>query len=350
MLVPVVRFIFVLAGALIGLAVVQLSRLPETVSLYNGIIVIIGAILIGAGLGYVLGGVIGRRLIKAVDLIENGLERIPASDLVFGIIGLIVGLLVAYLISPTLQQMGLWGILLSIFLFFILGVFGVYLSLRKKKELEEVISSLGREAEEEVTTYPSPEKILDTSVIIDGRIGDIFKTGFIEGKVLLPSFVLKELQNVADSSDRLKRTRGRRGLDVLAALQKETAVDISIIEKDYLDVKDVDAKLTRLAKERGAILVTNDYNLNKVARLRGVKVLNINDLANAVKPVVLPGEEMLVTIIKEGREREQGVGYLDDGTMVVVEEGKRRIGQKLDVVVTSVLQTPAGKMIFTKPK
>ncbi|MEW6368003.1 MAG: PIN domain-containing protein [Acidobacteriota bacterium] len=189
-------------------------------------------------------------------------------------------------------------------------------------------------------------KILDTSVIIDGRIADICETGFIEGTLVVPQFVLKELQQVADSSDSQKRARGRRGLDILHKIQKMSDVMVQVSELDFPDVRDVDMKLIELGKQLDGKLVTNDFNLNKVAQLRGVKVLNINELANAMKPVVLPGEAMKVFILKEGKEPNQGVAYLDDGTMVVVDNAKRFIGKNLDIAVTSVLQTTAGKMIF----
>ena len=191
-------------------------------------------------------------------------------------------------------------------------------------------------------------KILDTSVIIDGRIADICEAGFIEGPMVVPQFVLKELQQIADSSDSLKRNRGRRGLDVLQRIQQNQDLDINIIETDFPRVKEVDTKLVLLGKEICGMVMTNDFNLNKVAELQGVRVLNINELANAVKPVVLPGEDMSVFVIKEGKEHNQGVGYLDDGTMVVVDHAKHRIGEQIPVSVTSVLQTTAGRMIFTK--
>ena len=190
--------------------------------------------------------------------------------------------------------------------------------------------------------------MLDTSVIIDGRIFDLCKTGFLEGTLILPNFVLKELRHISDSSDALKRNRGRRGLDVLARIQQELRVPVTVDEQDFPDVEEVDVKLLKLAKLRDGCVLTTDYNLNKVAGVSGIQVLNINDLANALKPVALPGEEMEVLIVKEGKEQNQGVGYLDDGTMIVVEGGKQAIGQTVTVSVTSVLQTSAGRMIFAK--
>ncbi|MBI4357900.1 MAG: TRAM domain-containing protein, partial [Candidatus Omnitrophica bacterium] len=191
--------------------------------------------------------------------------------------------------------------------------------------------------------------LLDTSVIIDGRIADICETAFLGGKLYLPRFVLKELQLIADSSDPLKRNRGRRGLDILNRMKKNPLIEIKIQETDYAELNTVDAKLVKLAQELTGKILTNDFNLNKVAELQGVKVLNINELANALKPIVIPGEMMQVRVLKEGKEQDQGVAYLDDGTMVVVDNGRRRIGQTLSVTITSVLQTQAGRMIFAKP-
>jgi uncharacterized protein YacL len=191
-------------------------------------------------------------------------------------------------------------------------------------------------------------KVLDTSVIIDGRIADICETGFLDGTLVVPQFVLRELQQVADSSDSMKRNRGRRGLDILQRVQKMTNVQVQIVETDFPEVKEVDLKLIELAKRLSGKIVTNDFNLNKVAQLRGVAVLNINELANSLKPVVLPGEVLRVFVLKEGKESGQGVAYLDDGTMVVVDQGKRAIGRTIEVTVTSVLQTTAGKMIFCR--
>ncbi|MDA2937514.1 TRAM domain-containing protein, partial [Acidobacteria bacterium AH-259-A15] len=197
-------------------------------------------------------------------------------------------------------------------------------------------------------TFGRRAKILDTSVIIDGRLADIVETGFLEGQLLLPQFVLRELQMIADSADSLKRNRGRRGLDILEKIQKKPGIKVEIVDQDYPDIREVDLKLIELAKETGAKIVTNDFNLNKVAQLHGVQVLNINELANGLKPVVLPGESMKVFILKEGKEYNQGVAYLDDGTMVVVDNARRMIGRTVDITVTSVLQTTAGKMIFGK--
>ena len=192
-------------------------------------------------------------------------------------------------------------------------------------------------------------KVLDTSVIIDGRIADICKTGFVEGPLVIPNFVLEELRHIADSSDALKRAKGRRGLDMLNIIRKELDIEVEISNRDYDDIAEVDDKLVRLAQDLYGCVVTNDYNLNKVATLQGVIVLNINELANAIKPGVLPGEKMVVTVVKDGKEQNQGVAYLDDGTMIVVENGRRFIGETIEVEVTSVIQTNAGRMIFGRP-
>ena len=207
-----------------------------------------------------------------------------------------------------------------------------------------------KDAEDELEVPEKTLKILDTSVIIDGRIADICQTGFLEGIIVIPQFVLEELQHIADSSDVLKRNRGRRGLDILNRIQKELQIEVQIYEGDFEEIQEVDSKLVKLAKITNGIVVTNDFNLNKVCDLQSVQVLNINDLANAVKPVVLPGEELRVQVIKDGKEQKQGIAYLDDGTMIVVEEGRNYIGKSIEVLVTSVLQTSAGRMIFAKPK
>ncbi len=213
----------------------------------------------------------------------------------------------------------------------------------KRRDIEDLFTNLGILKQQE-----SRYKVLDTSAIIDGRIADISKIKFLEGEILIPKFVLNELQQIADSSDTLKRNRGRRGLDILNRVQKEIDIPVRIIDTDFPELVDVDSKLIKLAQHLGAKVVTNDFNLNKIAQLQNVPVLNINDLANALKPVVLPGEGLNITIIKEGKESSQGVGYLDDGTMVVVDNGRRYIGSNVNVVITSTLQTSAGRMIFGK--
>lgn len=280
---------------------------------------------------------------------EKQLLKLPASDLFAGIVGLMIGLLISVLLYPSLTTLSTAGEVIPILFTLSLGMLGFRIGYKKKDDFIKLLNVYRHGAD--MQDGPAGEhKILDTSVIIDGRIADICKTGFVEGILVIPEFVLEELQHIADSSDLLKRNRGRRGLDILNKIQKELDVKVLIYEGDFEDISEVDSKLVKLAKVLQGMVVTNDYNLNKVCELQGVAVLNINDLANAVKPVVLPGEEILVQVIKDGKEFGQGVAYLDDGTMIVVEGGRDFIGNPLDVLVTSVLQTSAGRMIFAKPK
>lgn len=298
----------------------------------------------------------GWTLAYLLQLIRSGEERVahvPITDLLAGTTGMGVGLLVSSLLLQPLERSGLSNPLLHMLCIGVLAYAGYRLGTVKKEELVAMLDKRSgdrsRRAPGEAKGFEE-HKILDTSVIIDGRIADICKTGFIEGTLVIPEFVLEELQHIADSSDLLKRNRGRRGLDILNKIQKELDVKVLIYEGDFDEISEVDSKLVKLAKVLQGKVITNDFNLNKVCELQGVSVLNINDLANAVKPVVLPGEEILVQVIKDGKEHGQGVAYLDDGTMIVVEGGRDFIGTTLDVLVTSVLQTSAGRMIFAKPK
>ena len=278
---------------------------------------------------------------KLVDTGER-LKGMPANEKVATAFGLIIGLLVTLMLSQIIH--------FDLYVTLLLGVAFVYLSVVATTSMKDELrlylpSGAGEPKVEDMRSERC--KILDTNVIIDGRVADICRTGFIEGPIYVPGFVLDELQHIADSSDGLKRARGRRGLDILNQMRTELKMLVRTYDNtDPNDHDEVDAKLVKLAKELNGLIVTNDFNLNKVAELQGVQVLNINELANALKPVVLPGEEMTVTIIKEGKELNQGVAYLDDGTMIVVEGARRRIGETLDVVTSSVLQTVAGKMIF----
>ncbi|MFD2615242.1 PIN/TRAM domain-containing protein [Paenibacillus gansuensis] len=294
---------------------------------------------------------ISKRLSVAVLKGESALMRMPAGDLMTGVGGLTLGLVIAVLLFPSIREFQGYGWALSLFVTGLLGFSGYRIAYHKKDEFAELLNGFrtGGERRKESKQFEE-HKILDTSVIIDGRIADICKTGFIEGTLVIPEFVLEELQHIADSSDLLKRNRGRRGLDILNKIQKELDVHVLIYEGDFEEISEVDSKLVKLAKVLQGKVVTNDFNLNKVCELQGVSVLNINDLANAVKPVVLPGEEILVQVIKDGKEYGQGVAYLDDGTMIVVEGGRDYIGSTIEVLVTSVLQTSAGRMIFAKPK
>ena len=283
--------------------------------------------------------------------VEGAMERLSAAEIAGGAVGLIFGLLVAFLVKSIVFEVisgaGKAGTYLAIVLYLILAIFAAYLGARVGARIR--IVPVPKSAAGDGALAPGT-KILDTSAIVDGRIVEIVESGFLEGHMIVPRFVLRELQSIADSTDPLKRTRGRRGFDVLSRLQELAAIEIS--ERDFGDMApgNVDARLVRLAQELGAKLITNDYNLNRVAQVEGVAVLNVNELSNAVKPVVLPGEELHVAVIREGKEMHQGVAYLEDGTMVVVEHGRRLIGEETDVIVTSVLQTVAGRMIFARPK
>lgn len=295
-------------------------------------------------------------LTTLIRWLEERLQRTPLADILGGTIGMIIGLLLAYLFSPEIRVIPLVGLPLQFFVGVLLAYLGLRIGFTKREDLLSLFAgklTVGRDKEKR-STHPQMKageaKLLDTSVIIDGRIADLVQTGFLDGVLIIPSFVLEELQHIADSSDVLKRNRGRRGLDVLNRIQKELKVKVQVLEIDFDDIQEVDSKLVRLAKQMSGKVVTNDFNLNKVCELQGVAVLNINDLANALKPVVLPGEELAVQVIKDGKEYNQGVAYLDDGTMIVIESGRDFIGGKVEVVVTSVLQTSAGRMIFAKPK
>lgn len=313
--------------------------------------------VLGALILFILSYWLADYIVGILNWAEETLVKLPVGDLLFGSLGLVIGLVIAYLISLPIKEINFELISQTVPLFFtvILGYLGFQVGFRRREELANVIQPGRRERrkEEEVeekTISQSKPKVLDTSVIIDGRIADICQTNFLEGPLIIPQFVLGELQHIADSSDVLKRNRGRRGLDILNRLQKDLPIEVKIFEGDFEDIPEVDSKLIKLAKEIDGVLVTNDFNLNKVSDFQGVVVLNINDLANAVKPVVLPGEELAVQVIKDGKEQKQGIGYLDDGTMIVVEEGKDYIGKTIEVLITSVLQTSAGQMIFAKPK
>ncbi|TZE82690.1 PIN/TRAM domain-containing protein [Calorimonas adulescens] len=312
----------------------------------------IGLIMLGCGTALYLSS---PRIIKwSIDIAEwmdSSLQKVPTNEILVGIMGLIVGLIIANLVSTPFRLVPVIGIVVTVILNIVLGYVGVVVAVHKKDELSNMFSFLKKMNKEKLKPEDRIQpKVLDTSVIIDGRILDICKTGFIEGNIIIPGFVLEELRHIADSSDTLKRNRGRRGLDILNKMQKELNVKVEINERDFPEIAEVDLKILKLAQVIGGKVVTNDYNLNKVAEFQGVSVLNINELSNAVKPVVLPGEEMVVQVIKDGKESGQGIAYLDDGTMIVVDGGKKYIGDTLEVVVTSVLQTAAGRMIFAKPR
>lgn len=311
-------------------------------------------ICLGILLGLAVAPVVSRWLLRVIGVVSIRLEQLSLQQIVLGAVGLVFGLVVAFftsllITSLSLQRIPYLGPLLAPLLVIVFTVFwaglGGFFGVRVG--VTYAMSTLMPPRNSLISlAQPGLPKLLDTSVIIDGRIIDIARAGFLEGALLVPRFVLEELQQVADASDSRKRARGRRGLGLLETLQRD--YNAQILDKDVPDVSGVDSKLVRLAQEGGLTLVTTDFNLNRVAGLQGVKVLNINELANAVKPVALAGETMAVQLVKEGKESGQGVGYLDDGTMVVVEEGRRHLGSQVTVEVTSVLQTHAGKMVFAR--
>jgi uncharacterized protein YacL len=327
----VLRGLFVVLCGVAGLLIVTLQRGADRLGM--------AGVLAGAAFGLV------------VVALEYRLRRVPGKLIVHTLVGLLAGLLVGrallgsvadllLAVSPVVSLLAqTLGLLAG-------GYLGALVALDKGREFN--FAGFVRLLKEQ----PRAEsyKILDTSVIIDGRIADITETGFLEGTLVIPQFILRELQHIADSSDPLKRNRGRRGLDILQKIQKKLDIRVEISDMEFPEIREVDNKLVAMAKTLNAKIVTNDFNLNKVAELHGVGVLNINELTNALRPVVLPGEDMRVYVLKEGKEYNQGIAYLDDGTMVVVDNGRRHIGQTIDVCVTSVLQTTAGRMIFSRLK
>ncbi len=325
------RSIFLSISVLLGLGVGFASGSGDSTHLF-----------IGAALGALISGII--------IAVQQSLQRVPSVMAIGAGVGFSIGVVLAGVLifsagqifpqSTLVTQFGTMAVLI------VLPYLGLIVGLRLGESSDWKIGT----KEEEASNSAAVPKLLDTSVIIDGRIADICETGFIEGKFIIPQFILQELQHISDSADGLKRARGRRGLDILNHIQKKIDIDVTIVEEDFPHIKEVDAKLVELGKKLGAKILTNDLNLNKVAELQGVHVLNINDLSNALKPVVLPGETIRVFVLKEGKETGQGVAYLDDGTMVVVDNAKRCIGKNVDVIVTSVLQTSAGRMIFTRVK
>lgn len=293
--------------------------------------------------------------VKPLRSMRRGMRNVPIQQLVSGTIGLVIGLIIAALLALPLSLLPPpFNQILPFISAVIFGYLGVVAMTARQQEVFSFVRGSRSASKTPAATEPrermAPPVLLDTSVIIDGRIADISHTGFLRGELLVPNFVLNELQHIADSSDTLRRNRGRRGLDILRRLQDESVSPVRITDMDVEGVHEVDDKLVLLAKQLRCAIVTNDYNLNRVAELQGVPVLNINELANAVKTVYLPGESFKVSIIQEGKETDQGVGYLDDGTMVVIENGRRHIGSTIDVNVTKVLQTAAGRMIFARPE
>ena len=356
----IITFIGLSSGIAVGLQVADFLYDNNPFNLHEMVYQIASPAIVGivfAIIAYMASRLFIKLGQKLAQITQSELEKIPQQDFLFGLIGLIFGLIIAFLISGLYEIIPIPMVAnsLKILTFIFFGYLGISLAQKNIKDQSRLADLAKRmTAQKPIKTVSSgplvKPKILDTSVIIDGRIADICKTGFIEGEVLIPEFVLSELRHIADSSDALKRNRGRRGLDILKIIQKDLPIVVKIVDTDFDDVAEVDVKLIKLAQKMNGCIVTNDYNLNKVASLQDILILNINELANAVKPVVLPGEEMLVQIIKEGKESNQGVSYLDDGTMIVVEDGRKFINENIQVIVTSVLQTAAGGMIFAKSK
>lgn len=359
MLKRIVQACFLLFGGMLGIFLVpellKLASLDEIIWINNTFVTAI----LGAIIFYIITFWAVDHVVNLVKWFEDRIVKAPVTDILFGSLGLTFGLIVAFLAGLAINhiEIPIVNEFIPILLTLLLGYLGFQVGFKKRDELTNLFSfnragkkKAAGDLGEDQELASKRLKILDTSVIIDGRIADICQTGFLEGTLVIPHFVLAELQHIADSSDALKRNRGRRGLDTLNRIQKEVEIEVEMYDGDFEDVQEVDSKLVKLAKLLNGIVVTNDFNLNKVCEIQNVSVLNINDLANAVKPVVLPGEELNVQVIKDGKEYNQGVAYLDDGTMIVVEEGRDYIGKRIDVVVTSVLQTSAGRMIFAKPK
>lgn len=358
-----------LLGISLGYMIAELLLQGNILNISNQIIKygIFGLIaLIVGGVFYLLAPWIMKKVENLVIRLEKKIQNESKDDLVIGFFGVILGIIFAFLISLPLNLLRLPEILsvfmtiLTIIAYVICVSLGYRLAMKSRDDIKKNFAFFKKRSQREKSenskeVKESEEqrgnvsyKLLDTSVIIDGRIKQIAKTGFLEGTIIIPQFVLEELQYIADSHDEVKRERGRRGLDMVNELKQIKHIDVQISDKDYIETKEVDIKLLKFAQETEASIITNDFNLNKLAHVQGIKVLNINDLANSVKTVVIPGEKMIVQIIKEGREKQQGLAYLEDGTMIVVEDAKHLIGETLEVEVTTVLQTAAGKMIFTK--
>ena len=379
-MVRIMRVLITLLGAGVGaviaaLATPFLSRLwPEIFGRMQWLAVLYAGLCLLLGLVFFLlsGGIIDQTM-RLIAKMESRWSKLSTRQIFLTSAGLVMGLLVAYLVTQLILSAGanLFTISLSALTYVVLGFVGMRMgfsrgrkpsrrSQRRQESLLEVAGDWmdddGDEQDEDGRNAGLPpasgavRKYLDTSVIIDGRIADVAHAGFLEGEIVVPAFVLAELRHIADSADNLRRARGRRGLDVLNRLQKMDGLCIRVDDTDYTDVDEVDVKLLRLCREKGGVVVTNDYNLNKVAGVTGIRVLNINDLANAVKPMLVAGEELNVQVVREGKEPGQGVSFLDDGTMIVIENGRRYVGEQVPVVVTTVLQTSAGRMIFAKLK
>jgi uncharacterized protein YacL len=347
------EFFFRVAGLLVfglgGFYLGQTLLRAGGIAPQDGVMAIFVTILVSGLVGFVLTPFLTTRPYRAL---QQRIKQTPATDLLAAVTGLVLGLLIAVLLSFPLSLLpSPFREILPIIAAVVFALLGMSTLISRRRDFAQLFSGrLSLRSGEGAANLPDERSVLlDTSVIIDGRIADISRTGFLSGTLLVPRFVLNELQHIADSSDALRRNRGRRGLDILNRMQKDTTRPLRITDMDVDEVREVDDKLIALAKRLRCPVLTNDYNLNRVAEIQGVTVLNVNELANAVRLVFLPGESMHIEIIQEGKEVGQGVGYLDDGTMIVVEEGRRYIGNTINVTVTKVLQTAAGRMIFARP-
>ena len=344
---------YVIGDFLINIPAVQeLGLLSEY---YRAVLFMIFICLVFGIILYLVSPKIYKAITEVIEYVEKNIQKLSIGEIVYGAVGALIALVITSILArPLLDFHKILGPLVVVLLNIIAAVIGMDIMIKKKDDITNILLNLKKGSSTKdkkgKTISRSIPKVLDTSVIIDGRIFDICETGFVEGPLIIPNFVLDELRHISDSSDSLKRVRGRRGLDVLNRIQKELNIETQIWEGDFPKIAEVDSKLLKLAQLLNGKVVTNDYNLNKVAEVQGVPVLNINELSNAIKPVVIPGEEMVVDVVKDGKEASQGVAFLDDGTMIVVENGKKLIGERIEVLVTSVLQTAAGRMIFAKPK
>jgi uncharacterized protein YacL len=346
-LAPAVRILFALLGALAGYQVggrIRVSAFSPVLDRVGGLLWLVAFTLAGFVLGWVFGVLLSRLLRRGLDDVDDVLARTSGAEVLVAIGGVVVGLSIATLISLALVRIPLVGPYLTVPIYLLSGYFTAYVAARKHLE---ILRLLGVRGAAEGLPGLTPSKLLDSSAIIDGRVLEIAGTGFVEGELLVPRFVVEELQRLADSAGAEKRVRGRRGLDFVRRLQAGPGA-VRIDDTDYADIEGVDAKLVRLGRELGAQIVTTDFALDKVAEIQGVKVLNVNDLANSVKAAVMPGEVIEVKVLRAGREHDQGVGYLDDGTMIVIEAGAPLVGSRVQAAVTSVLQSPSGKMIFSR--
>lgn len=352
----IIRLLFVIVGAAVGFYYLP----PIWIAMRNqlGVQLIESAIdfLIGALVFWLISLLLTDWTIKMLKQAENALTKKSLTYLLFGAISTIFGLILAILISIPLWRLSIPVVnnVLPVLLMILFSYLGFHLGTTRQDEWRRLLTRRGRDDQEAQVIKRQDEnyhhyKILDTNILIDGRIYDLVKTGFLEGTLLVPNFVLYELQYIADAGESIKRVRGRRGLDILNKLRSEKIVPIEMYKGDFEDIKEVDEKLIALAKKVDGVIVTNDYNLNKVIQFQNVQVLNINNLAKSLRPRVIPGEQLTVVVVKKGTERQQGVAYLDDGTMVVVEDGRYYMNEQLDVEVTSALQTDAGRMIFARP-